>query len=278
VSPTPEPVPPVASGSAVESAPLQGVPHRLWRLVALAHRRLLTLDHDGTLAPLMSARDSAMPSPRSLSLLERILDDTATTVAIISGRPLRELEPRFAGLGVHLFGAYGWERRLSGRAYVRAPLAPDARAALARAESLAREAGLGALLEAKRAALALHTRGLSREAAETSGRRGEILWRPLAARSGLRLTRFDGGTELMANGRSKGTAIRELLALEPPGTLAVHVGDDVSDEDAFEAIGDRGFGIRVGARVRRTRAAGWLAGPQAVEAFLEAWIRAAARG
>jgi trehalose-phosphatase len=226
----------------------------------------------------MAARDRAMPSPRSLSLLEQILARTPTTVAILSGRPLAELEVRFAGVGVHLIGDYGWERRLSGRAYERAPLAPDARAALSRAESLAREEGLGAQLEVKRAGVALHVRGLPADAAEASEHRVEILWRPLLAEGGLQLVRFDGGIELAVRGRDKGIAIRELLALEPPGTLAVHVGDDVSDEDAFEAIGDRGFGIRVGEPGRPTRAAGWLGGPEAVEVFLEAWCQAAGRG
>lgn len=271
-------VPSAPSGSAVEPAPLGGVPHRLWRLVALAHHRLLSLDHDGTLAPFVVARDRATPSPRSLRLLERIAGETRTTLAILSGRPLEELEARFGGLPAHLVGEYGWDRRPIGGERVRMPLPPAARTGLARAAALVREAGLGDHLEVKRTCLAVHSRGMPDEAAEAQAIRAEHLWRPLEAGGGLRHARFDGGTELRVSGRDKGTTIVELMGLVPPGALVVHLGDDESDEDAFEAIGDRGFGLRVGAPDRPTRAAGWLSGQGAVEAFLEAWLEAAGSG
>jgi trehalose-phosphatase len=166
---------------------------------------------------------------------------------------------------------------LSGESPALAAVPPDSRETLDRAAALIRIEGLGAHLEEKRASLSFHTRGLPADDAEALTGRVESVWRPLAAAASLRLARFDGGIELGADGYDKGHAVLHLLELEPPGTLAVHVGDDESDEEAFEAIGERGFGIRVGEPDRPTRAAGWLRSQGSVELFLEAWLQAATR-
>jgi trehalose-phosphatase len=72
----------------------------------------------------------------------------------------------------------------------------------------------------------------------------------------------------------KGKAVLSLLdvlGLDGPETLPIFIGDDVTDEDAFEALQDRGLGILVrdtdGARPTAARHA--LEGPGEVRRFLE---------
>jgi trehalose 6-phosphate phosphatase len=48
----------------------------------------------------------------------------------------------------------------------------------------------------------------------------------------------------------------------------VYIGDDVTDEDAFKALADRGTGIVVAETDRATSAAYRLGSPAEVEAFL----------
>ena len=65
----------------------------------------------------------------------------------------------------------------------------------------------------------------------------------------------------------KGTAVRALLAEFPHPVLPIYIGDDTSDESAFQALHD-GITVRVG-RPRRTRAHFELHNPEEVSSFLQ---------
>ncbi len=79
-------------------------------------------------------------------------------------------------------------------------------------------------------------------------------------------------TVTQAKGNDKGTALRALLDGHREDALRVYVGDDETDEDAFEVLLDGGVGIKVGPRGVPTKAHGRLESPEAVRAFLAVWI------
>lgn len=255
-----------------------GIPRRLWRLIALAPRRLLMLDHDGTLAPFEIARDRAVPPERSMANLERLARATGTRLAIVSGRPVKELEPHLGRLELTLVGEHGWEERPPGERVVRHHMPDEARRALEQADRAITDRALRDRLEVKRTSIALHTRGLEYEEAEHAGRAVRAAWRPFESRGMLRTLPFAGGFELRAAGRDKGVAVKALLEQEPPGTLAVYVGDDLTDEDAFEAVRDRGFGLRVGDPGSLTHATAWLGDIDEVGDFLAEWLHVTGTG
>ena len=66
-------------------------------------------------------------------------------------------------------------------------------------------------------------------------------------------------------------ALAMLLARQPGDTLAVYIGDDETDEDAFAFLQGRGLGIRVGRLPATTAAAGTLPDCQAVVELLCTW-------
>ncbi|HTM58394.1 MAG TPA: trehalose-phosphatase, partial [Candidatus Udaeobacter sp.] len=103
----------------------------------------------------------------------------------------------------------------------------------------------------------------------------EERWQPIAGEGTLRLDRTDGGLELRALGHDKGSAAASLIGACPSRTIAVFVGDDRSDEDAFEVVSSGGFGVRVGAH-RASRATLRLE-PERLSEFLDQWLRVAAR-
>ena len=259
------------AGGGSRRALFLGIPRRLWRLIALAPRRLLMLDHDGTLAPFETVRERAVPPQRSMASLERLANAEGTRLAIVSGRPVQELEPHLGQLDVTLVGEHGWEQRTPGESVQRHRIPDEAKRALEQADRAITDAALRARLEVKRTSLALHTRGLDFEAAEHAGRTVRAAWRPYEAKGVLRTVPFAGGFELRAAGRDKGVAVKALLEHEPPGTLAVYVGDDLTDEDAFEAVRDRGFGLRVGDPGSVTHATAWLGDTDEVGEFLDEW-------
>lgn len=251
---------------------LEGIPRAAWEAARAAPHRLLMLDYDGTLAPFHAIRSEAVPPPDTLRLLHRLARRGDTTVAIVSGRPAREVEALLGPLDVTIVGEHGWERRDPGGARVEHhPPAAVARA-LARAAHAAEARGWGSHLERKRASIVLHVRGLPEDEAGRMARECEAMWSGAARTPGLRLSPVHGGLELRAAARDKGTAARELIARCAPGTLAVYAGDDATDEDAFAVVRDTGIGIRVGADTRASLAGARLPGVPDVTAFLARWL------
>jgi trehalose-phosphatase len=257
---------------------LVGISPRLWHWVAHAQHRILMLDYDGTLAPFVVDRLHAPPLERSIAAVSLLAASDHTSVAIVSGRPLDEFTHQVAGIPVTFVGEHGWERLDAEGTTVRRALDRLVVELLAQAERAARAAGLGDRLEVKRSSLVLHTRGLDVADATALEERAADVWRASSATGRLVLERMDGGLELRAHDRNKGTAALALLAETKPGTLGVFVGDDVTDEDAFEVVRDWGFGVRVGVSDRPTFALGQLPSVEAVAVFLEEWKRVVESG
>ena len=250
---------------------LAGIPERLWTRVASAEHRLLLLDYDGTIAPIRIRHEEAPPHPRIGPLLDELTTSETTSVTIISGRPIADLERFLGPRPLTLVGEHGWETRRPDGLVFREPLPVDGDAALERAVAAATAAGLGSHLERKRCSVVLHTRELpavrAREVETACGH----LWETETGHGGLRLDRTGGGLELRAAGRTKGSATRDLIAASWPGSLAVYLGDEASDEEAFAEVEPEGFAIRVGPEERSSRAPSRLPSVDAVAVFLETW-------
>ena len=231
------------------------------------------LDDDGTLAPFQVQRNMARPLPRALDLLRAIGADGGTSVALVSGRPVREIEGLVEPLSATIVGEHGWERSTPDGEVTRWCLPRAAVEGLDRAQGAAVLRNWETRLERKRAGLVLHTRDLPADGARTIEGVCASLWQPLCVSYPVSLDHINGGLELRVRGRDKGTVVLSLLSHEPPGTLAVFIGDDVSDEDAFQAVWDLGFGVRVGSDERPSLAAARLPSCEAVVEFLAAWQR-----
>jgi trehalose-phosphatase len=72
----------------------------------------------------------------------------------------------------------------------------------------------------------------------------------------------------------KGDAIRTVLAEVHPNTPVAYLGDDLTDERAFRALGARGLSILVRTKPRRTAAQVWLKPPEELLDFLGRWLAA----
>jgi trehalose-phosphatase len=66
--------------------------------------------------------------------------------------------------------------------------------------------------------------------------------------------------------------VAQILSQEPDDTPVAYLGDDLTDEDAFVAIGNRGYSILVLSEVRESSARFWLRPPDELLEFLDAWI------
>lgn len=246
--------------------------------VGSAAQRALLLDYDGTLAPFRIERDQAVPYPGVLDLLSAIIAAPRTRVVVISGRwtqdllPLLPIEPR-----PEIWGSHGWERLHPDGTHEQ--IALDARAAqnLADAYTWAEAAGLRDRCEQKPTSLAIHWRGLPQQRIVALREGVLAAWAPLAEASGLIPHEFDGGIELRASGRDKGSAIATLIAELGAHAAIAYLGDDMTDEDAFRALSGKGVGVLVRPELRPTEADLWIRPPDELLEFLALWQRACSR-
>lgn len=243
-----------------------------WKELRLAPHRLLGLDYDGTLAPFRVRRMEATPLEGVPKLVEDLSLLPETTVAVVSGRPIEEILLLLGGFPAFVAGSHGFELRRPGGKMETYPPAPRQAGGLVRAREAAVRMGFGKRLEIKIASVALHTRGMAPERARDMEQLLFQAWTRIGRRFRLSCRYFNGGVEIRAQSRNKGTILHRILSLLPSHTLPVYIGDDDTDEDAFRTLGDTGFGIRVGTPQSGTAARAFLAGPAAVKDFLEEWI------
>lgn len=253
----------------------------LFARLALAPAAVLMLDYDGTLAPFTSDRAQAYPYQGVREALGALMRDTDTRVAIVSGRWLRTLTP-LLGLdpSPELWGCHGRERCLPGGTATLEPISEAALRALSEADGWADGlAALGGRVEHKPGSIAFHWRGC---AGDQVGVIHAALMTRIQAQNGaggLQLLPFDGGLELRAPGCDKGTVVRTLTREAGPGALMAYLGDDLTDEDAFAALGPAGLSVLVRTTARPTHAAMHLIPPHELLAFLHRWtaVRGARR-
>lgn len=237
-----------------------------WRQVSRAVRSArhlaLFLDFDGTLVPLCRWPSDVKPlNPALGKVLRRLAGHRDLNIYVISGRPLAEIQTLVPIRKVKLLGLHGWEGRDV------PPLTEERK--LLRIARLHLDKQLSKIpkvwVEDKRLALAVHYRGASPLAISRARAIVHEVLGPLGSQ--IHMVRGHKLWELLPRQISgKGSAVEALLSTLPKATLAIFVGDDVTDESAFKVI-PRGLSIRVG-RSPRTKARFLLQNPDEVKMFL----------
>lgn len=229
---------------------------------------LLFCDFDGTLAPIVEDRDKALMPAETRSALLALASRHDVKLAIISGRALADIVQRVGIRDVVYAGNHGLEIS-GGSLSFQEPIACRLRPLMhAVAEELASSLGpiTGASVEDKGLTISVHYRRVE-EAAHTEVHRRV---RDVLAAVGDRVRLASGRRVLEIRPPTdwhKGAAvsfIRDQIGWPDP--VAVYIGDDRTDEDAFSALPD-GITVRVG-EPQPTAAAYHLRDPHEVEQLL----------
>src|SRR5579862_650715 len=240
--------------------------------VSRASRSVLLLDYDGTLAPFSINRERAFPYPGVRELLQQILEARRTRLVIVTGRDAHEIDP-FLRLkpAPEVWGSHGLQRLRPDGSCQMPEIPEEVAAVLEDARRWLDYQGLHKLAEKKPGSIAVHWRGLKH--AEAEELRGKILvgWFPIADRADLKLLEFDGGVEMRMPDLDKGDAVRTVLSEVGPNVPTAYLGDDLTDERAFRALGSRGLSVLVRPRRRRTAPQVWLKPPEELLSFLARW-------
>ncbi|MGO1051183.1 trehalose-phosphatase [Crossiella sp. CA198] len=210
--------------------------------LARTPRLLVACDYDGTLAPIVADPERARPLPESVNALRSLAALPATTIAVISGRALRDLATLSRlPAEVHLVGSHGSEFDV-GFVHELDAAAKDRLTRVRRAiEEIVTDAP-GVHLEFKPASVAVHSRRAEPEVGErvfAAVRQGPCTW------ADIQVTEGKAVIELAVIQTDKGHAL-DVLRHQVAASAAFFIGDDVTDEKAFVRLTGPDLGIKVG--------------------------------
>ncbi|MCU0735943.1 MAG: trehalose-phosphatase [Methylotetracoccus sp.] len=196
------------------------------------------LDFDGTLVEIAEHPDHVDADFHLLRLLQDLHEAAGGALAIISGRPIEQIDALFHPVKLAVAGQHGAERRDAFGVLHRHRLETGPLEALRVAADHWQRAHPGLMVEDKGLSIAFHFR------------QDPALAAPLHRLLHEHLTGFEGSFQLQTGkmvvevkpaGLDKGRAIREFLT-EPPfrGREAVFIGDDDTDEYGFAEVNSLG--------------------------------------
>ena len=228
----------------------------------------LFLDFDGTMVDIAPQPHAVHVPEPLIAVLQDVKEYLQGAVAVISGRPIAQLDDYLDPLRLPVAGVHGAERRGADGGVHLLDTHP-----LDHVEQVARTLAAqhhGLLVESKRGSLALHYRMRP----ELEDLCLQAMQQAVAESPGLTLLRGKMVAEAKPGGASKGRAIEDFLA-EPPfaGRTPVFIGDDITDEAGFSTVqrlGGLGIKVGEGSTVARRR----LPDPTTLRRELEAVVAA----
>jgi trehalose 6-phosphate phosphatase len=217
-------------------------------------RVMLFLDYDGTLVPIAAAPDKAVISKEARDLLNELSKNRGCTVAVISGRSLKDIKSAVGLKNIIYSGNHGLE--IDGPKLKFKSVVPSGFKEIVRKikldliERLAHVKGV--LLEDKGYTLGVHYRLVNKEdthLVKTAFHEAVIYY---LAGNKIKINKGKMMLEVRPPMEwNKGKVVlwllaRQEFALKDSGIFPIYIGDDVTDEDAFAALKNKGMTVFVG--------------------------------
>lgn len=231
----------------------------------------LAIDYDGTLVPIVARPEMARPTEETLEVLELLSQTPGILLAIVSGRSLEVLRrflplPKLILSGLHGLEIWPQVDRIASRTDVHA-VRTDLERLLAAVQE---KVGSGRLprIEDKRHAVAFHFRGEKPTVAARMRKAVKAAYDEVKEGASIKLIPGKQVLEARAGNVDKGESTRSMWEQLAPTSLPIVLGDDITDEDLFEAFADVGITVRVGKGSRKSAARYYLKSPADVLAWL----------
>ena len=235
-------------------------------------RILLLLDFDGTLAEIVESHETAVLREGNTRTLEKLSRKPGLTVGVLSGRSLNDVAQRVGLRSLVYAGNHGMEIQGPGFEY----LHPGVAAALPGITKTASRlngalAGIpGAHVENKGLTLTVHYRQTPPDRHEQVQTMARAIMQDAVSDGRCRITTAKCALELRPSvDWHKGRALEFIRSQLDPLAMPIYIGDDRTDEDAFQAAQVAGgFGVFVGPVGAETCAQYHLESPAAVSVAL----------
>jgi trehalose 6-phosphate phosphatase len=229
------------------------------------------LDVDGTIVDLAPTPHDVFVPVGLRDVLAHLLVQTGGALALVSGRPVSDLDLIFAPLVLPAVGGHGAEFRLVNEITMEQQLASQLDAKLRRELTAIAQIAPGIMAEDKGYSVALHYRLAPERADLVCGLAAKIV----AAYAAHDLEILNGKfvIEVKQAAFNKATAVRKLMTLPPfSGRVPVFIGDDTTDEPVFAIMPEfNGLACSVGYRIATADIC--FDTPQDVRAWLEGLSR-----
>jgi trehalose 6-phosphate synthase/phosphatase len=213
-----------------------------------SNSRILFLDYDGTLQPFSETPERAVPREPLLKMLEDIISIGSTEVVIISGRDWKTMEKWFGHLPLNLVAEHGLFLKEKNQSWkLTKPVRKNWQKKVMNLMKSYVHKLPGALVEQKDYSVAFHYRRCDPEQATL--RIHELISHLANFTSHLdvQLLRGNKVIEIKSAGIDKGIAAMHWLEnSNDPDRFILAIGDDLTDEDLFRVIPEKGYSIKVG--------------------------------
>lgn len=237
---------------------------------------MLFLDYDGTLSPIVQTPDRAVLPKRTKTLLETLSKKQKCKLVIISGRSLKDVKKRVGVGGITYVGNHGFQIEGPGIKLNKAVPQKYKRSLKKIKSDLIKRTSLikDVFIEDKGLSFSLHYRMVDKKKVSLVRK----IFRQVVCNY---LTRNDievkNGKKLLevrpTINWDKGKAVLWLLSKRQfisknDKMLPIYVGDDVTDEDAFRVLKNKGISVFVGRPNKKSNAKYYLKSPKEVTYFL----------
>ncbi|HVJ40860.1 MAG TPA: trehalose-phosphatase [Dongiaceae bacterium] len=195
----------------------------------------LFLDFDGTLVDIALAPDLVVVPPDLPAILSDLRRRLADAVAIVSGRPTRDLDRFLQPADITIVAEHGAVIRMAGTAAP--PPMPSWPTEWQRSLEHFARCWPGVEIEEKSFGVSIHFRGAPQAAQAVR----DMTLALAGSSKGFEVIPAKMAFELRRSGINKGMAVRNLMRLpEFKDRVPVFIGDDVTDHDGFSVVTEMG--------------------------------------
>ena len=238
------------------------------------HKLVIFLDYDGTLTPIVEDPAQAILPEKTRDVIRQLARHW--TVAIISGRDLADVRSLVGIDDIVYAGSHGFDIAGPRDSYRNQEPGQRFLPALERAETRLRELLKdipGARIERKRFTIAVHYRQVRKpHLPEVEQLVNQVLADQPSLRKSLGKKVFEIRPDVDWDKGKALLSLLEAVSISSGDAVPLFIGDDITDEDGFRAIRERGIGIAVGSEERPTAAHYKLKDTDEVREFLEGLV------
>jgi len=222
------------------------------KLYKKATKRLIILDYDGTLVPIVKNPKLAIPDKLLIETLKLLATDKRNNLVISSGRDTEFLDKWFDGLDLNLAAEHGaffkehgkWQENVSTKF-------PDAEEIVDIIQKTTDKTP-GSGIEMKKTSIVWHYRNCDKWLAELRQQQLVNALMTPCTRLNLQIMRGNKVIEVKTVGVDKGIEATRLMSADNYDFIMA-MGDDITDEDMFHAMPEDAITIKVGSISDRAR-------------------------